>query len=204
MWQTGWSSRVVKESEKKIDTNILEPKNPKTQKPNSIDFFEGEGKGGWAKGLAYESRDRKTPLQTKKKGYEERNGPQTWQQKSDMTYQPFCDDALHDLTFEQLDGPRGTVWPSESAHRWCSAPNRALTQGVLRGRCQTACNRSKRTAMGTMWSTSPSSEFTILIVWTEQCGMSESPRARRVLESPPRELIGGEASRGDDVTERKL
>ena len=35
--------------------------------PNSVDIVEGKGKGGWAKGLADETRDRGTPLQTKKK-----------------------------------------------------------------------------------------------------------------------------------------
>ena len=37
-----------------------------------------------------------------------------------------------------------------------------------------------------------------------QCGKSEKVGAQRVLESHPRELIGGEGSRGDDVDKRKL
>lgn len=61
-------------SKKKIDANILGPKN---MPPNLIDIVEDKHKGGWAKGLADESRDRETPLQTKKKnGYEGRKGPQ--------------------------------------------------------------------------------------------------------------------------------
>ena len=51
-------------SKKKIDANILRPKN---MPPNLIDIVEDKHKGGWAKGLADESRDRETPLQTKKK-----------------------------------------------------------------------------------------------------------------------------------------
>ena len=63
MWHTGWHSRVVKESKKKMDTNILGPKNAL---PNLIYLVEGKGKDGCAKGLADESPDRETRLQMKK------------------------------------------------------------------------------------------------------------------------------------------
>ena len=69
MWQTGLSSRVVNETKKKIDTNILGPKNVP---PNLIDIVEDKGKGGWAKGLADESRDRGKSLQPMRKGIRER------------------------------------------------------------------------------------------------------------------------------------
>ena len=103
MWQTGLSSRVVNETKKKIDTNILGPKNVP---PNLIDIVEGKGKGGWAKGRADETRDRGKPLQTKKKGYKGRKGPIPVNEKSDMTYQPFCDDGLRDPGCGQSGDPR--------------------------------------------------------------------------------------------------
>ena len=80
MWQTGWSSRVVKDSKKKIDTNIWGPKNAP---PNLIDNVEDKHKGGWAKELSDESRDRGTPLQTKKKkGMREGRGPSPVNEKN--------------------------------------------------------------------------------------------------------------------------
>ena len=57
---------------------------------------------------------------------------------------------------------------------------------------------------GTVWRTSASREFTMLNSLSEQCGMSQRVGAPRVLESQPRKLIGREATRGDDVDERKL
>ena len=80
--------------------------------------------------------------------------------------------------------------------------NRALTRGFLSGRCQTACSKSNRTVRSTAYNTSASREFTILIVWTEQSGMRKRLGASRVLENPPKNLIGGEASRGHDVDKR--
>ena len=79
--------------------------------------------------------------------------------------------------------------------------DRALTQGFLSGRCQTACSKSNRTVRGIAYNTSASREFTILIVWTEQSGMRERLGAQRVSENPPENLIGGEASRVHDVDE---
>ena len=108
MWQTGWSSRVVKDSKKKIDTNILGPKNVP---PNLMWLVEGKGKGGWATGLAEDNRDRETRLRMEKKGMREGRDPSPVNEKSDTTYQPFCGDVLRDPKSGQLGGARGTAWP---------------------------------------------------------------------------------------------
>ena len=71
-----------------------------------------KGKGGWAKGLADESRDWGTPLETKKKkGMREGFHP-CQGKKSDMTYQPFCGGAPRDRACEQSDDATGAVWPN--------------------------------------------------------------------------------------------
>ena len=115
----GWSSRVVKEYKKESDTNILGPKNVQ---PNSIDIVEGKRKGGWAKGLADESRDRGTPPRTKKKGMREGTHPCQWKKKTTYTtYQPFCDDGLRDRACEQSEGPRAGSWPNWLIHLCCFA-----------------------------------------------------------------------------------
>ena len=95
---------MVKVSKKKIDTNILGPKNAP---PNSIDFAEGKGKGGWVTGLAQENREWETRLQTKKKkkGVRERMDPRPGDKKSDGTYQPFCGDAPRDLKSGRWGSP---------------------------------------------------------------------------------------------------
>ena len=71
-----------------------------------MDFVEGKGNGGWAKERAEESRDRETPLQTKKKGYEGRNGPQAWQQKAISL-------TSHFATMDFMIEPAGWMVPWE-------------------------------------------------------------------------------------------
>ena len=63
---------------------------------------------------------------------------------------------------------------------------------------------SIRTVIGTKYSAIACRDFTILNSWTEQSGMRQQVGAQCVLESQLRELIGGEASRGDDVDKRTL
>ena len=118
-----------------------------------------------------------------------------------MTYQPFCDDGFHDVTYGRWQGNCLAKRVSSSV---VLRRNRALTHAFLRGRCHTACNRSRGTARGTVWRTSASREFTMLNSLSEQCGMSQRIGAPLVLESQPRKLIDGEATRGDDVDEKKL
>ena len=60
---------MVKESKKKESiTNIV---GPKTVLPNSIDIAEGQGKGGWAKGLATKVKIGKHVYKLKKGGMKE-------------------------------------------------------------------------------------------------------------------------------------
>ena len=198
MWQTGWASRVVKESKKKSDTNILGPKNARL---NSIWLVEVKGKGGWAKGRAVENRHRETRLQIEKRGNEGRKEwtPAPSMKKSDTTYQPFCSDVPRDPKSGRWDGPRGTAWqigwglrsgfdgtgllsrpfPWEGSTGWISCPSGP------RGARSTAPALAK---ISPCW-----------IAWLDKAEWTTTRRAACFTE-----LIGGEASRGDNVTKRNL
>ena len=197
MWQTGLSSRVVNETKKKIDTNILGPKNVP---PNLIDIVEGKGKGGWAKGRADETRDQGKPLQTKKKRVwgKEWTHPCQWKKRHDLPA------ILRRWTSRSrvraIGWSQGSVLDSRVISSVRHRRNMVLKHAFLIGRCQTALRRSNRTTRGTLERTSFSKVCTILNSLTEQCGMSQRVGPPRVLENPPESLIGGEASRGRKET----
>ena len=139
----------------------------------------------------------------RKKGMREGMDPSPGNKKSDMNYRPFCNNGHHDRAYGRWDDPRGAVWPNKLSHRCCSA-------GIGRSHTPFAGEGARPLAVGRReprWAQCIARalrEFTMLNSLTEQSGMSQRVGAQRVLESPLREQIGGEASRGDDVTERTL
>ena len=150
------------------------------------------------------SRSGNTTTNQEKKGYEGRKGPQPRQWKEcDTTYQPFSDDAPRDLTFGQSGDPRQIACPNWSTHLCCSPgtgrSRRAFSRADARplAASQTEPCGALRTARAL-----PAS----LPSWIARLDSAESAKTRSAtcFRQSPRELIGAEASRGDDMTERKL
>ena len=125
--------------------------------------------------------------------------------KSDTTYQPFWGDTPRNSTREQQghpNGESGTGW-STRWYGWVSTGclNKFSSTGdatrLWAGPITAPGARSAKQAF-------PRTEPSWLNRWTGQWGMKERLGAQHVLESHPRDLIGGETSRGDEVDERKL